>query len=399
MLLFFFFCCCCWAPRTEALLSGVHHKYFVPSTLLKQVNLQQRFVAADQGVIPSSSANTTSSPLFSSHSSSDDDDNTSGMAVTVTPSGVSASPVETMTLGETESAIETTTTMKKRHLKTWQSRLTRAGMLTYIAAMCIALPLTLIPQKLVYMLGFMTKKEKEHYAVATAAFCARWLLRLVPFCRLTMYPHHQPNPVESVWVCNHSSLLDVFIMLAADRQLRGRTRRPIKIVYWKQLEKNPICNLLFKQAGFIPVQMAANGHGENNDYDKASFKKLLKDSKQAFEDGFDIGLLPEGQLNPTPEKGLLPVFSGAFTLARMSRRPIQMISLSGVHDLWHPLHGMHCIGRHIKLRTFPYMFRFTKSSDFVDTFKAFVGHFAMYGQDLSEEEQDSFVRQNLLPAK
>jgi len=89
-------------------------------------------------------------------------------------------------------------------------------------------------------------------------------------------------------------MLDVFLLLAADRQARGNTRRRIKIVYWKQLESNPVTKLLFRQAGFIPVQMAANEHGEENDYDRSSFKKLLKDAKQAFADGFDIGILPEG---------------------------------------------------------------------------------------------------------
>ena len=283
-----------------------------------------------------------------------------------------------------------------RTLSAWQSRLTRLGMMAYIASLCVLLPLTLLPQRLVYMAGLMTKQQKEHYAVATSAFCCRWMLRLIPFCRLTFYPYHHPNPVESVWVCNHSSLLDVFILLASDRQMRGTTRRPIKIVYWKELEKNPICNIMFKQAGFIPVQMAANKAGEDNDYDKSSFKKLLKDSKQAFADGFDIGILPEGQLNPTPEKGLLPVFSGAFTLARMSRRPIQMMALHGVHDLWHPVHGMHCVSRHIKARAYPYMFRFANSKDFVETFKTIIGHFALHGQDLSEDEQNKVLSKVLL---
>ena len=79
--------------------------------------------------------------------------------------------------------------------------------------------------------------------------------------------------------------------------------------------------------------MSANKAGEANDYDLKSFKLLLKQAKQAFEDGFDIGILPEGQLNPSPEKGLLPCFSGAFTLAKMSKRPIQMMALDGTHRL------------------------------------------------------------------
>jgi hypothetical protein len=48
---------------------------------------------------------------------------------------------------------------------------------------------------------------------------------------------------------------------------------------------------------------------------------MLKSTKAAIEEGFDIGIMPEGQPNPMPEDGLQPIFSGAFTLAKMSRRP------------------------------------------------------------------------------
>jgi len=191
-------------------------------------------------------------------------------------------------------------------------------------------------------------------------------------------------------------MLDVFVLLAADKQLRGRTRRRIKIVYWKQLEKNPVSKLLFRQAGFIPVEMAANKAGEDNAYDKRSFKQLLKSSKKAFADGFDIGILPEGQLNPTPEKGLMPVFSGAFTLARISKRPVQMMALKGVHDLWHPEKGMHCVGRHIKLRVYPHIWRFSNSANFADAFTQVVENFTLHGTDIPEEKMASYIVQNSL---
>ena len=65
--------------------------------------------------------------------------------------------------------------------------------------------------------------------------------------------------------------------------------------------------------------MTANKAGEDNEYDLKSFKALLKQAKQAFEEGFDVGILPEGQLNPHPERGLLPCFPGAYTLAWLGR--------------------------------------------------------------------------------
>ena len=121
-------------------------------------------------------------------------------------------------------------------------------------------------------------------------------------------------------------MLDTFVFLATDEELRGKNRRPIKSIYWKGLEANPICKILFNMAGFIPVDMEDNGNGNPNVYNLASFKKMLKGTKQAIEDGFDILILPEGQLNPTPENGLQPILPGAYALAKGSKRPIQMVS-------------------------------------------------------------------------
>ena len=290
-------------------------------------------------------------------------------------------------------------TVATKAFPAFRAALVKAGMISFILGMCVTLPLTLIPQWIAYRLGFMTRIQKERNAVLTSAFCARWMLRLFPFMNLQTFPYHDPDPPASIWVCNHCSMLDVFVLLAADKRLRGPMRRPIKIVYWKQLEDNPVTALMFKQAGFIPVQMAANKAGEDNDYDKSSFRQLLKDSKRAFEEGFDIGILPEGQLNPQPEAGLLPVFSGAFTLARMSRRPIQMIAMHGPHRLWHPEDGMTIRGRHVKARVYPQPFRFQNGQDFVDTFKAVVGEFATTGKDLPHEELEVWLSGEKLAQK
>lgn len=200
--------------------------------------------------------------------------------------------------------------------------------------------------------------------------------------------NNEPEP--TIWVCNHTSMLDVFILLASDHKLRGKNRRPIKIVYWKQLEDNPVTKLMFQQAGFIPVDMAANKAGEDNSYDVKSFKNMLKLSKKAFKEGFDLGILPEGQLNPTPHLGLLPVFPGAYTLARMSRRPIQMMALYGAHNLWHPDDniGMTVTDRNIQVRAYTDGTdtgiggrKYSSSEEFVETFTKVVGHFGTYGKD------------------
>lgn len=182
-----------------------------------------------------------------------------------------------------------------RIMPAWKSQLTKIGMIAYIAGMCFALPLTLLPQQALYKMGWISRQRKEAWAVRTAGFCARWMLRLIPFTKLNVVPSGEAFskdklPKPSIWVCNHVSMLDVFMLLAVDKRLRGKYRRPIKIVYWKQLEDNPVTRLMFTQAGFISVDMVANGSGTANEYDKTGFKKLLKDCKQAFEEGYDIGM-------------------------------------------------------------------------------------------------------------
>lgn len=163
---------------------------------------------------------------------------------------------------------------------------------------------------------------------------------------------------------------------------------------WKGLEENPITKMLFQQCGFIPVDMKANAAGEDNDYDVKSFKNLLKLTKQAFEEGFDVGILPEGQLNPNPTESLLPCFSGAYTLAKMSRRPIQMMALHGTHQLWHarPDIGMTVTGRDIAVQIYPGGGRRYESPDeFLATFQAVVGSFATTGKDLESEELQAWL--------
>ena len=327
----------------------------------------------------------------------------------------------TTTTTTTITSITSTSTPQPPQLPAWKSHATRVAMIAYIAGMCVMLPATLYPQRALHQLRLISRETKESWALRTGCFWSRWMLRLVPFCRLavvvaaaaavavpgddgdetkeekevtittettttatTTATATTNDPVPSIWVCNHTSMLDVFLLMAADKRLRGRTRRPIKIVYWKQLEANPVTRLLFRQSGFISVDMEANGSGVANAYDKRTFKKLLQDCKQAFAEGYDIGLLPEGQLNPHPEQGLLPVFSGAYTLAKMSRRPIQMMALHGAHQLWHPNDGMKVTGRHVRVRCYPHGRTFRSPEEFKDTFSAVVGNFGATGRDLPE---------------
>ena len=112
-----------------------------------------------------------------------------------------------------------------------QSTLVKFGMLSFIAGMCVSLPLTLFPPWILWKLGIYNRIEKEKAALWMGHYCARFLSKLIPFCSVKICGSYPPKPQPAVWVCNHSSMLDVFILLANDDRLRGKDRRPIKIVY------------------------------------------------------------------------------------------------------------------------------------------------------------------------
>lgn len=125
----------------------------------------------------------------------------------------------------------------------------------FITSMCLTLPIALFPPFILHRLGLISKLRQEQLSLRAGQFCARWLLRLIPFCKIDAIPPHindddddddddsnndpvmveasasSEPPEPSIWVCNHSSQLDVFMLLAADKKLRGKQKRPIKIVY------------------------------------------------------------------------------------------------------------------------------------------------------------------------
>lgn len=250
---------------------------------------------------------------------------------------------------------------------------------------------------LLHRAKLINRVTKEKWSLKVGQFCSRWLMRAFPFASKRVIvdadDEQLKNPEPSIWVCNHISMLDLFFVLALDNKMRGRARRPIKILYWKGLEANPITCLLCKMCGFIPVDMEANGNGNANEYDPKSFKQMLKSTKAAIEEGFDIGILPEGQPNPTPEQGLQPVFSGAFTLARMSRRPIKMIALYGLHRMWHPDDsiGMECSARDMSVRVYPKGRVYKDAEEFTATFEAVAGYFGAHGTDMPRQELDLWL--------
>jgi 1-acyl-sn-glycerol-3-phosphate acyltransferase len=106
--------------------------------------------------------------------------------------------------------------------------------MAYIASMCVALPMVLFPVWLCNKSQLIDKRTGEQWALDVGQFCARWLLYIMPFVNMKVHSDavDESNPPEpSIWVCNHTSMLDTFIFLASDLQLRGSNKHPIKAIY------------------------------------------------------------------------------------------------------------------------------------------------------------------------
>lgn len=118
-------------------------------------------------------------------------------------------------------------------LSAFESAWTKYSMISYIAHMCFAIPLALIPTFVKSKLQLAPKPEIEHEALQVGEACARNLLTLIPFMNLKVIPYvsENPAPTPTIWVSNHVSMLDTFVFLAADERLRGLNRRPIKVIY------------------------------------------------------------------------------------------------------------------------------------------------------------------------
>ena len=284
-------------------------------------------------------------------------------------------------------------------LPPFSSFITRVLTYAFVASMCVALPVSLNLLRLVSFVLRWDKGKEESLSLRVGCFCARWCMRIFPFAKFRVIgkdkvvaggekSNEQP---PTIWVCNHISMLDIFFMLAGNKKLRGGKCQPIKIIYWRGLESNPVTKILFKSCGFIPVDMEANAAGEDNQYDPKTFRTVVKGVKAALKSGFDVGILPEGQLNPTPSKGLLPVFSGAQTIARMAKADIEMMAIHGTDELWHATDGIVGRRRDVMLRRFGRGRKYESKEEFLTVFEKVVGEFGK-GRTYEEEELDAIMQ-------
>ena len=122
----------------------------------------------------------------------------------------------------------------KSSLDPLQAALIRYSMIAYIASMCVVLPMTLCPIWILHKLGMISISQREHVSLPVAQQCAKFLFYMIPFVELTITSQEEQKeepPIPSIWCANHVSALDTFLFLATDHKIRGKHRRPIKVIY------------------------------------------------------------------------------------------------------------------------------------------------------------------------
>jgi hypothetical protein len=134
----------------------------------------------------------------------------------------------------TSSAVPAPTNGAPQQMSKLARNLTKVAMVAYIAVVAISLVCSLSIIRLFGLFG-VPERRRQIWALKTGQRCARYALRLIPFCNVKVIvdkaDENRRNPEPSIWVCNHTSMLDVFLLLASDKRMRGFKRRPIKVVY------------------------------------------------------------------------------------------------------------------------------------------------------------------------
>merc|ERR1719162_303147 len=75
------------------------------------------------------------------------------------------------------------TTSQSSELSPIKAALTKAGLMTFVVSMCVALPITLAPPALLYKANILSRTRKEKVSLRIGQFCTRWLMRLIPFAK------------------------------------------------------------------------------------------------------------------------------------------------------------------------------------------------------------------------
>jgi len=107
----------------------------------------------------------------------------------------------------------------------------------------------------------------------------------------------------------------------------------MRVVAYHKVFELPIAGYVLKSIGALGIKMANTKVTETNKYDKESVRVLMEKCKQLINDGYTLFMFPEGKRNIDPSH-VNEIRGGAYNLSADTGRPIQILVLKGVHNIW-----------------------------------------------------------------
>jgi 1-acyl-sn-glycerol-3-phosphate acyltransferase len=189
----------------------------------------------------------------------------------------------------------------------WLGRAVRLLYVAYGAAIITAVMLTLW-----VVSGFVRRPAR---AIALQRAASRLMLACLG-CRFTVHgAWPAPGPKARVVVANHSSYLDIPLVLAA-------STHDFAFVTKRELLDWPVIARITRSGGHIPV-----------DRDRAESRgAVVARMVKTLRAGRDVMVFPEGTFSH--DDGLRPFHAGAFKAALSAGVPIVPMALEGVSRVW-----------------------------------------------------------------
>uniref|UniRef100_A0A7S1TWL4 Phospholipid/glycerol acyltransferase domain-containing protein n=1 Tax=Phaeomonas parva TaxID=124430 RepID=A0A7S1TWL4_9STRA len=220
-----------------------------------------------------------------------------------------------------------------KQLSKFMRPVARLGVALFMIGAAGGMPLVVAPFYILEKLRFISKVRRESWCLKAVCHWVRLLSPLAFNIRLT---GRMPKDDDGllVWSSNHVSNFDFFTILAsASKMCRERSKWP-RVIYWQGLESNPLFKLFGRSCGMVPVAMENTGSGNQNVYDASSFRKMYTAGIGALNEGWDLAILPEGQLNPRPEEGLQQIYPGPHSFSKRAGAKLQLVGIWGTEHIW-----------------------------------------------------------------
>lgn len=190
-------------------------------------------------------------------------------------------------------------------------------LLYIVYAVLVLIVFTLISIPLIMLTFWLPKAKRGNAIYFLLRHAVDLLMFMLGIWHTTIYESPHDNKKPSVFVFNHISYLDAFIIMKAIR------RQNIRGLGKYEISKIPFFGFIYSSA-VIMVKRS----------DKEDRARCVADLKEAIDNNISIVLAPEGTFNETSQP-LLSFYDGAFRIAIETKTPIKPLLFLDAYDRLH----------------------------------------------------------------